>query len=482
MDFMLSDSLTRLLDWRAPLEILILALGLYFLYRNLSAMGAWKIVVGVLIGLGVFAAARFLGLKGIEWVLSHFSGVALIGLIILFQPEIRRLFERAASFRKPERYERHTRLNTLLADVLFDLVRRKWGAIVVIPGKESLAPWTSTAIPLDATPTFPLLASIFDPGSPGHDGAVVLDNGRLVSFGMRLPLSGRGSLPEEYGTRHHAALGLSEKTDALVFVVSEERQAVTAFVEGAHRAVRNPEQVVERIHDHWERTLGSIGPALASTGPKVRSGPLAGSLVAATLLWLSIVPQRGEALEMSFAVPVEYTSAPSNLTVVGERIDRVRILVAGATTDLSRVDPSLLRVRADLSAAVSGRQLIPLALADGGLPRGVSLVDIEPTSLDLEVVPLVERELPIRAQLIGNPPPGLVVGEVQVRPSSLRVLVPQGRADVPVEILTAPIQMTGVHGTTRVISTVMVPSGIRPAGAGWPEVAVSVTVTPGAGG
>lgn len=478
MDFLLSDSLSRLLDWRAPLEILIITLGLYVLYRNLTAMGAWKIVVGILIGLGVFASARFLGLKGIEWVLSHFSGVALIGLIVLFQPEIRRIFERAASFRRPEPFERRSRLNTLLADVLFDLVRRKWGAIVVIPGKESLAPWTTTAIPLDATPTYPLLTSIFDAGSPGHDGAVVVDNGRLASFGVRLPLSGRGSLPEEYGTRHHAALGLSEKTDALILVVSEERQTVTAFIGGKHHAVHNPEQVVEQIHDHWERTLGTIGPALASTGRRIRSGPLIGSLIVSTLLWMSIVPQRGEALEMSFSVPVEYTAAPANMTVVGDRVDRVRMLVSGAASDLSLVDPSLLRVRADLSTAVSGEQLIPLALGNVELPRGVRLVDIEPASLALEVAPLIEKELPIRPQLIGNPPAGFVVGEVQVRPVSLRVLLPQGRTDVPEEILTAPIHMTGVQGTTRVLSTVMVPSGIRPAGERWPDVVVSVTVEP----
>lgn len=91
---------------------------------------------------------------------------------------------------------------------------------------------------------------------------------------------------------------------------------------------------------------------------------------------------------------------------------------------------------------------------------------------------LIEKELPIRPQLIGNPPAGFVVGEVQVRPVSLRVLLPQGRTDVPEEILTAPIHMTGVQGTTRVLSTVMVPSGIRPAGERWPDVVVSVTVEP----
>lgn len=479
MELLWHEIPARILDWRAPLEILLIALGLYFLYRNLSAMGAWKIVMGILIGLGVFAVARLLDLTGIEWVLSHFSGVALIALIVIFQPEIRRLFERAVSFRRAGHRAERPGLTALLTDVLFDLARRKWGALVVIPGRESLTSWTSRGVALDATPSFPLLTSIFDPSSPGHDGAVVVENEKLTAFGVRLPLSGRGKLPSGLGTRHHAALGLSEVTDALVLVVSEESQAISAFVAGQHHGIGSKEQLAKTVDDQWQRALGDAAPGHAGSRRRIASVPLLGSLLVATLFWLSIVPHRGEQLEVTFQVPVEYAAA-QDLSLVGERVDQARILVAGAADDLSRVDASLLRVRVDLSGVEAGRQLVPLTLGGVELPRGVRLVDIEPPSLALDLRSLVKRQLPIRAQLVGVPSPGFRVDQVEVQPPSLQVLVPEGSPDVPAEILTEPIRLKGVSGPTRVISRVVAPSGIRPAGESWPDVEVRLAVLPSA--
>jgi uncharacterized protein (TIGR00159 family) len=469
------EILSRLLDWRAPLEILLITTGLYFLYRSLTAMGAWKIVAGILVGLGVFAASRILDLKGIEWILSHFSGVALIALIVLFQPELRRIFERAASFRRALGRGDRPGLAGLLAEALFDLADRGWGAIVVLPGRESLASRVSSGTAVDGTPSLALLTSIFDPGSPGHDGAVVVDQERLVSFGVRLPLSRGAGLSESYGTRHHAALGLSEVTDALVLVVSEERQKVSAFQGGKVSRMEDREGIVRRVNEHWERVAGAAEASGRQWRRRVASAPLLGSFVVATLFWLSIVPQKGERLEMAFPVRVEYTAAPPRLSVVGNRIDEARIRVSGIGADLSRIDPSNLRVRADLSAVEPGRQLIPLTLAPSALPRNVQLIDTEPPALELEALPLVERELRVRAQLIGSPPQGLEVEVVDIRPDSVSVLAPE-TTDVPEEILTGPIHLRDVAGPTRILSRVVVPPGLRPARGDWPEVVVNLEV------
>jgi DNA integrity scanning protein DisA with diadenylate cyclase activity len=472
------ESLERLVEWRAPIEILLIALGLYFLYRSLSAMGAWKIVVGILVGLAVFAGARLLGFTGIEWILSRFGSVALVALIVLFQPEIRRIFERAGSLRRKGRRAQDPGLAELLADVLFDLTRRGWGAIVVLPGRESLTSWTSRGIPLNATPSFPLLTSIFDPNSPGHDGAVMLEGGKLTAFGVRLPLSTRGGLPEGYGTRHHAALGLSESTDALVLAVSEEQRGISAFLGGRLQPIESREALVTEVNEQWERVLGR-GQPFGPTRRRLVSLPLLGSVVVATMFWLAIVPRRGEQLEMSFPVPVEYTATPNRLSLLGERVDRARMIVAGTAADLSRVDPYRVRVRVDLSGLGPGRLVIPLTLNEVELPRGVQLRGVEPSSLVVEALPLVERELRIRPQLVGSPPEGSRLEVVEVRPRSLRALVPEGGPDPPSEIPTAPIQVAGITGLTQVISTVVAPSGIRPSGDRWPDVVVTVTIRRG---
>jgi uncharacterized protein (TIGR00159 family) len=476
MDLSWIEGIARLLDWRAPLEIALIGLGLFYLYRNLRVMGAWKIVVGILIGIGVFAGARLLELRGIEWILSHFVGVALLGLIVLFQPEIRRIFERTASFRRPRGAGGNPQLSALLADVLFDLARRKWGALIVVPGRESLTPWASSGIPLHADASFPLLVSLFDPNSPGHDGAVVLDEDRLASFGVRLPLSSKGKLSQEFGTRHHAALGLSESTDALTLVVSEERQSVSAFQGGRYHSAGNKEKIVEILERHWARMSGETPAGDRRGVRRFLSVPLLGSLLVASLFWLSLVPEFGEELEMSLSVPVEYTATPANVGIGGERVERVRVLVSGAASALSRLDPSALRVRADLSSAVPGRQRVPVSLGEPGLPRGIRLVEIEPAGFDLELFRLVERAVPIRPQLLGSLPDGLVLQSVEILPSAVRVRVREDGVGNPAEIFTAPIHLSGVSGSTRVISALVVPSGVRPVGGQWPGVTVILTV------
>jgi DNA integrity scanning protein DisA with diadenylate cyclase activity len=478
METLWPEGVLRLLDWHAPVEILLIGLGLYLLYRNLSAMGAWKIALGILLGLAVFVAARILEFRGIEWILSRFSGVALIALIVLFQPEIRRLIERAVSFRRGERERGEPQLSSLLADLLFNLAGKAWGAIIVLPGREDIAKWTSTGVLLGAKPSFPLLASLFDPSSPGHDGAVVVDNGVATAFGVRLPLSRGGGLSKDLGTRHHAALGLSQVTDALVLVVSEERRVVSAFLYGKLVPVTSKEELVREIHEHWERTASGGPRTPAPWRRRLLSRPLLGSLVVATLFWLAIVPQQGEELEMSLQVPVEYTAAPSHLSLSGERADSARLLVSGEAAKLSRIDPSSLRLRVDLSAVKPGRQLMPLTSEGIDLPPGVNLIDVEPSSLALDVSLLIEKELPVRPQLIGAPAEGFTLETAEVRPRTLRVLLPEGESGAPVEILTAPIHLTGVAGPTRVISRVVIPPGVRLNADRWPDVVVILSVRP----
>ena len=202
--------LKLMFDWRVILDILLIATTLFFLYRALHRLGAWKIVAGIFLAIAIFIAANILDLKGIRWLYSNLSQVALIGLIVIFQPEIRKVFERAASLRGRGRGRDHTDLVMVIVDTAFSLAEKKRGAIYVVPGKEPVERWLSGGLDLNATPTFPLIMSIFDPNSPGHDGALIIDGGKLTQFGVRLPLSKTENLSDEFGTRHHAAMGLSE--------------------------------------------------------------------------------------------------------------------------------------------------------------------------------------------------------------------------------------------------------------------------------
>ena len=128
---------------------------------------------------------------------------------------------------------------------------------------------------------------------------------------------------------------------------------------------------------------------------------------------------------------------------------------------------------------VPGRQNIPLSTAGARLPGTVRLVDIEPSSLELDVVRLVEIEIKVNPQIIGDLGPGLELRAVQVNPPVIRLLVPENGSDHPAEIMTGPIHMAGIRGSTQIISRVVSPPGARPVGDNWPEVTVSIDVGPG---
>jgi diadenylate cyclase len=244
----------QLFDWRVLIDILLMSVGLFFLYRTLQRLGTWGIALGILVAMVVYLLASLLDLRGIEWIFGNFSQVAVIALIIIFQPEIRRIFERAASVRRLKPVDPGGTLMGTLVNALWDLAQRRQGAIVVLPGNEPIQEWLSGGYQLDGAPSLPLIMSIFDPSSPGHDGAAIISKGRITRFGVRLPASQSSRLPEEYGTRHHAGMGLSERSDALVVVVSEERGNISIFKEGKMYTMRDREKLIAAINTHWQET------------------------------------------------------------------------------------------------------------------------------------------------------------------------------------------------------------------------------------
>ena len=188
------SALKEVINWRVSLDIFLIAIGIYFLYRTLRSLGTWKIVSGVLFAGAIFIVASLLDLQGIEWIFSNFAHVALLAFIIIFQQEIRKIFERAASLRRLEKLKEGPRLSSLLEDAVFSLAGQKRGALFVFPGKESIRPWSSEGTIISAEPSYSLIMSLFDPNSPGHDGAMVVENGKITAFGVRLPVSKTGNL------------------------------------------------------------------------------------------------------------------------------------------------------------------------------------------------------------------------------------------------------------------------------------------------
>ena len=426
MDISVTTALIQgIIGWKTVLDIVLIAAGLFFLYRTLLRLGTWRIVAGIMLAAFMFLIANILDLKGLVWIFGTFSQVAVIALVVIFQPEIRKIFERAASVRRFEIHDAGGELCHMVVDSLIKLAAQRRGAIVVLPGKESIQEWLSGGFKLDARPSIPLIMSIFDPNSAGHDGALIIQNGKFTHFGVRLPLSQSSKLPDKFGTRHHAAMGLSEKSDALAIVVSEERGTLSIFDKGTILQSDDPEKLARTIISHWKKT--SSYPFQLPKGKKrwfVLSQMLI-SLVLAVFFWAALIITQGEILEKIVTVPVEYTASPSNLILVGDRQNEVRLHLSGLKSDLETINSAEMNVKIDLSKAVPGRQIFLISGENLRLPKNVKLLDMIPSSMELTLAAMVEQEVNIKPQLVGKLPSGLKIIEIKIIPQKIRVLSPE---------------------------------------------------------
>jgi diadenylate cyclase len=311
--------LVQMFNWREALDITILSVGLFFAYRTLRRLGTWKMVLGVLIAIAIFLLAYLLDLTSVRWIYSSLSQVALISLIVIFQPEIRKILERAASLGGRKVLREETDLAVLIADTTFEMASIKQGALMVLPGRESIQEWLNGGHLLEAELSHPLIMSIFDDHSPGHDGAMVIENGKITRFGARLPLSATGTLAEEYGTRHHAAMGLSEVSDALAIVVSEERGGVTIFHHGMMQALEGSIILRSRIVAHWENYAPHVEGPQRRKIPWVPFTEILISVGIACLIWAVLFVSEGSMIQKGVTVPITYTGLPQDMALVEER-------------------------------------------------------------------------------------------------------------------------------------------------------------------
>lgn len=238
--FLADKPLVRLLDiaivWYIVYRVLLYA-------RNTRAMNLIK-------GVGMVLVAKFIastvGLQTIDWLLQQIISWGVVAVVILFQPELRRALEsigRTVSSRSRKLTQDPTvQLIQDLDKSVWYMSRRKIGALISIERQNSLAEYIQTGIPMDSAVSHQLLVNIFIPNTPLHDGAVVIANHRIAAAACYLPLSGSQSIPKELGTRHRAAVGLSEVTDAVTLIVSEETGGVSlAMRDHLHRDVEPKE-------------------------------------------------------------------------------------------------------------------------------------------------------------------------------------------------------------------------------------------------
>ena len=222
------------LRWQDAVDIGIIAFVVYRLIHMIRGTRAMQMIIGLAVVLLAYVASQMLGLFTLNWVLDNFLASIILVVIVIFQSDIRRALTQvgmAPLFSGADRIERGQALEEITKAVV-SLASKRVGALIVLEREVGLNEYIEVGTSLDARVSRELVESVFVPHSPIHDGALVIQKGRVAAARCFLPFSVDSGLSKELGTRHRAAIGLTEETDAVSVVVSEEQGKISLVVDG----------------------------------------------------------------------------------------------------------------------------------------------------------------------------------------------------------------------------------------------------------
>ena len=406
--------------WQDLVDILITSYVLfrfYVLFRGTNVLRVLFALACIWFAQRIATSAGFI-VSG--WISQGIVAAAALIIIVIFRNEIRAVLQSqhisAILWQLPQK-QVATPLE-IIAESAFEMSKRRIGALIVLPGREDLEELVQHGISWQGTVSKEMIISVFWPDNPVHDGAAVIRGNRVQEVGCILPLSKRDDLPSRYGTRHRAALGLTENSDAMVIIVSEERRAVSIARKGKISEVPNRERLEQLLRTHSGIRLKSQ-PSFMNEGLEfILAGVL--SVIIVTGIWFSIT--RGQDILGTFDVPVEYVNRASKLEIIDTSATSVQLRLSGTRSIIGTIRPEQLRVMVDLSQAVNGKNNIPINSDNLTLPAGVALSDVNPHVVEVSMDVLIEKELPVQANWVGKLNPALILTDVTILPEKIRFI------------------------------------------------------------
>jgi diadenylate cyclase len=254
------------LTWTGALDILIVAYLIYHLLVFIKGTRAVQMAVGLGLIIVFFYLARWLQFETVTWLLTNILPYFVFAIIVIFQQEIRRAlahFGQAPSVAGFSSINRNEFYDEIILAVT-TLASNQTGALIVIERDIGLKTYIESGIALDAALSYDLLVTIFNPSVPLHDGAVIVQSGRIAAAACFLPLTVKPRLSKELGTRHRAAIGVTEETDAVAIIVSEETAAISFAHHGEMERYLDPDTLRLRLRDVFERKASAGQPRVVA--------------------------------------------------------------------------------------------------------------------------------------------------------------------------------------------------------------------------
>jgi len=346
------------------------------------------VLTGILIVSAFYLFTRLFNMSLTASLLENFFAILLIALVVIFQEELRHFFERVAVWSLNREFIRQKVLYLSREEVqvvvrtLVDLAKERIGALVVIRGKDLIVRHLRGGTDLNGELSEALLKSLFDPHSMGHDGAVIIEGNRITQFSSYLPLTKNLKKLGSHGTRHAAALGLSELTDALAVVASEERGTITVIKGGELQTISDPDQLTVLIEKHYQETYPQKETTLWNLIKKNGKEKLIAAVLALAIWFVFSYGSRF--VYRTYRVPVQVPDLPPPWVLAGVNPQEVDITLNGPRKSFYFLDRDRLRPSISFKLA-PGSQLIRLTSKNFPVPKEFTLDAIDPRDIKIQI-------------------------------------------------------------------------------------------------
>jgi uncharacterized protein (TIGR00159 family) len=425
-------------------DILIMTILVYQLYIWFRKTRALQVVLGLASVVLMYILTKNLGLFMTSWILQELGTVIFVLIIVVFQGEIRQALYRFSMLRNFfNRSDESAALDIQkLSITVFSLAERQTGALIVIERQERLDDHLIHGVQLDSLFSSQLLVSIFEDGAPLHDGAVIIRGARISEASSHLPLSGSSELPQHLGTRHRAALGLAERTDAVVIVVSEERGAVSVASGGELLPAGSVDELISLLNP----LLLARTTETAKVSIKERFFnnlvPKFVTLFLVILCWLLINAKQGGI--QSVAAQVKFHNLPENLVLKNDLPGEVEVQLKVLSTVFS-ASKDEISADLDLGKIHEGVNSVPVDSKAFRLPLGVSVAKVTPSVLRVVAERKSFRDLPVVLKKTGRLPHGVQLNSIRIEPESVRVIGSESALEQLGQIYTEPFDLGSVR-------------------------------------
>jgi len=461
--------------WQDVLDITLNGYILFRLYVLFRGTNAFRVLMGIALLWFLQRISSSLGLVVTSWFVQGILAVAAIIIIVVFRNEIRSVLQ-AKNLRSIFWGFPRPSVQTpvqIVVDSVFELARMRTGALIVLPGNEDLSEATHSGIRWRGLVSKEMILSIFWPDNPVHDGAIVIQGNEVAEVGVILPLSHRQDLPSYYGTRHRAAAGLAETTDALALVVSEERGNITVAKGSEIRTVREEGDLSKILEEH-------IGiSTVQQKGMKKEKLELAAAALISFLfitgVWLSFT--RGLDTLITLDIPVEYMKRDPGLEIIDASVNTVRLELSGSGALLKTIKPDQVKVQVDLGKVTAGTSSFTITSRDVSLPPGVTLRSVRPPVIDVTLDVLTRKELPVQVDWAGKMPPGLILTEAKTTPERMQVTGPKRILDRVSTLYTEKVYVDNMEKSGALTSQIVLnPASLKLAPGGRERVIIDYKV------